>query len=143
MRTGVYRNFLAILGNSLIKKGKKYEAEKICFAFLRRIRVETRQSPIVVLMTVLHKIKPIVTLKGKRVAGTNLKIPALILPGQDNTMAIKWFIESALSRGGNLEISEKLLQEVLDILANKGSTVKKRNDLHRLALVNRPFLKFI
>lgn len=136
------RNFLSVLSNSLLKNGKKIKAEKICFDFLYKLRLETKQNPVIVLNFAIHKIKPIVTLKGKRVAGTNLKIPTLVVPGQDISVAIKWLIEAAIARGGDQKISDKLVQEVLDILSNKGNSLKKKNELHKLALINRPFLKF-
>lgn len=136
------KNNLAILANSLIKKGKKAKAEKICFNFLTKLRAETKRNPIIVLNLAINKLKPIVTVKGKRVAGTNIKIPSLIVPGQDVSVAMKWLIEAAIARGGDQKISDKLVQEVLDILANKGNALKKRNELHKLAVINRPFLKF-
>jgi small subunit ribosomal protein S7 len=137
------RNFLSVLANSLLKNGKKSKAEGICFDFLYKLRLETKQNPVIVLNAAINKIKPIVTLKGKRVAGTNLKIPALVVSGRDISVAIKWLIDAAIIRGGDQKISDKLVQEVLDILANRGSSLKKKNELHKLALVNRPFLKFM
>lgn len=136
-------NLLKILNNSLIKKGKKIQIEKLSFNFLKNLKAEVRQDPISVLNLALFKAKPVVTLKGKKVAGVSLKIPTLIANGKDFSISIKWFVQSSLLKIGNDKLNIKLVREVLDILANKGATIKKRNELHKLALSNRPFLKYL
>lgn len=139
----MYKNLLKVLSNSLIKRGKKFKVEKVCFKFLKRLKEETGKDPVNVLGLAVYRAKPVVTLKGKKVAGVTLKIPNLIREGQDVSVASKWIIEASVSKVGDQKIDQKLMQELIDILSNKGATIKKKNELHRMALSNRPFLKYM
>jgi len=137
------KNLLKILVNSLIKKGKKVKIEKACFNFLLLLKKGTSKNPVLTFNYALDRVRPLVTLRNKKVAGTNLKIPILVNPGQDTSMSIKWLVESLNTKVGNDKIDTKLSQEIIDILASKGLTVKKRTELHKTALANRPFLKYL
>jgi small subunit ribosomal protein S7 len=137
------KSLIKVLINTLLKKGNKFNVEKICIAFLKRLKYGYAQNPVLTLSTVVYRIKPVVTLKSKKVAGTNIKIPSLIKSGKDISVAVKWLIDGAIQKSGDQKISDKLIQEVQDILVAKGSTIKKKNELHKMALSNRPFLKYL
>lgn len=137
------KNLLKVFSNSLVRKGKKIKIERICLNFLKLLKFNTAKNPILTFNYSLNRAKPLVTLKGKKVAGTSLKIPVLVPTGQDVSVSIKWLIESLNLKIGNEKVDNKLVLEINDILSNKGYTVKKKTELHKLALSNRPFLKYL
>jgi len=114
------KSLIKVLINTLLKKGNKSNVEKLCIDFLKRLKYNHLQDPVLTLNTAIYRIKPVVTLKSKKVAGTNIKIPCLIKSGKDISVAVKWLIDSADQKPGDQRISEKLIQEVQDILLAKG-----------------------
>jgi small subunit ribosomal protein S7 len=137
------KNLLKVLSNSLVKKGKKIKIERVCFNFLLALKKGTSKNPLLIFNYSIDRVRPLLTLKNKKVAGTNLKIPVLVNSGQDTSMSIKWLVESLKTKAGNDKVATKITQELTDILSNKGLTIKKKNELHKTALANRPFLKYL
>jgi len=140
----ITKNFFRLLVNSLIKKGKKSYSEKTAYTVLKLLKKELKgHNSLLLLSNLTYKIKPAVTLRTKKVAGILIRIPSLIVEGRDISLVVRWFTAGIKLRQNVRHINEKLVVELLDLLLlNRGFVLKKRNDLHRLALLNRPFLKY-
>lgn len=140
----IKKNFFKLLINSLVKKGKKTYSEKLAYNVLKVLKKELKgRNSLVLLTNLTYKLKPCVTLRTKKVAGVLIKIPTLVAVGRDISMVVRWLVMGFQLRQGVRHIEEKVTNELLDLIVlNRGFALKKRNDLHKLALTNRPFLKY-
>ena len=86
----------------------------------------------------IENVKPLVEVKSRRVGGATYQVPMEVRPDRRQALAIRWIIEAANKRSEST-MTEKLANELLDALANKGSAVKKREDTHRMAEANKAF----
>lgn len=140
----IKKNFFKLLVNSLIKKGKKTYSERLAYDIVKVLKKELKgRNSLLVLTNLTYKLKPCVTLRTKKVAGVLIKIPTLVAVGRDISMVVRWLVMGFKLRQGFRRLNEKVVGELLDLIVlNRGFALKKRNDLHKLALTNRPFLKY-
>jgi len=124
----------------LIKRGNRQEAERM-FREISDHLFSLGEHPFISIFTALRNIKPSFTLFSKRVGGTIYKLPVFLSEEQSYTVAVHWLIKNALKRTENTA-TERVLNEIL--LSLKGNTllVKRRDEIHNIALKNRPFLKY-
>jgi small subunit ribosomal protein S7 len=130
----------------LIKQGKKRTAERIIYDVLYGLKVIIVKKNILEITPkeFLHKAilrtAPIVTLESIKISGRIIQVPKPLSLEKQQILGIKWIIASARKRS-NKTISEALLCELIDIIKNKGNTIKKRDEFHKLAEKNRIFIK--
>ena len=127
--------------NSLMRKGKKSTAERICYGAFESIRIKTNDDPLKVFRAALENVKPVVEVKSRRVGGASYQVPVEIRPVRRVALAFRWLQEYAKARGGKSMV-EKLAAELLDAANNTGASVKKREDVHRMAEANKAFAHY-
>ena len=127
--------------NSLMHDGKKSVAERLLYSALSKVESRGKDDPIKLFRTALDNIRPSVEVKSRRVGGSNYQVPVEIRPERRTALSIRWLIASARARGEK-SMDEKLANEILDAANNRGSAVKKREDVHRMAEANKAFAHY-
>ena len=124
--------------NNLMYDGKKSVAESIVYGALDRVEEKSRRDPIEGFHEALDNIKPSVEVRSRRVGGATYQVPVEVRPERREALAIRWLITASRARNENT-MEERLANELLDALNNRGSAVKKREDTHKMAEANRAF----
>ena len=124
--------------NNVMEHGKKAVAEKIVYSAFDIIAQKSKQDALKVFADALDNVKPLVEVKSRRVGGATYQVPMEVRADRRQALAIRWIIEAAQKRS-ETTMTERLANELLDALANKGSAVKKREDTHRMAEANKAF----
>jgi ribosomal protein S7 len=127
----------------LMKKGKKKKAEIIVLKLIILLKKKYKNKNIFYLLKkILFKIKPVLDVRFWVKSGKKYQIPTLIRKDKSLILALRWLIKCSYKRKEK-SIIKKLYNECLEILKNKGSTLKKKKELYILSLNNRPYLKFL
>ena len=124
--------------NNVMEHGKKAVAEKIVYSAFDIIAAKSKQDALKVFADAIENVKPLVEVKSRRVGGATYQVPMEVRPDRRQALAIRWIIEAAKKRSEST-MTERLANELLDAVANKGSAVKKREDTHRMAEANKAF----
>jgi small subunit ribosomal protein S7 len=132
---------LARFINKMMLNGKKSLAERIVYTALDRIERQTSRNPIDVFDQALRNATPLLEVKPRRVGGATYQVPVEIRGERRNSLAMRWLINAARTRGGK-SMSEKLAGELLDAFNNTGATIKRREDVHRMAEANKAFAHY-
>lgn len=127
--------------NNLMLHGKKDKAEKIINDTLIILKKKTRENPFSLIKNAIKKVSPIVSLNSIRIAGTTYRVPIGINIERQYKIGVKWLIKESRKRSEK-SMSEKLAAELIAIKGNHGNTLKKRNELHKLAEKNRMFAHY-
>ena len=124
--------------NNVMEDGKKAVAEKIVYSAFDIIASKSKQDALEVFNTAIENVKPVVEVRSRRVGGATYQVPMEVRADRRQALAIRWIIEAAKKRS-ETTMTERLANELLDAMANKGSAVKKREDTHRMAEANKAF----
>lgn len=124
--------------NALMYGGKKSTAEKIFYGALEVIEKKTGEEPLKFFKKALSNVKPAVEVKSRRIGGATYQIPVEVRPARRQSLAIRWLRDYAKSRNGRTMI-DKLADEMLDAAENRGGSVKKREDVYKMAEANKAF----
>ncbi len=135
----IYKNVVVTrLINKILWKGKKSVAEGIMYGSLKILGDKTKENPIDILEKCLDNVRPYLEVKSRRVGGANYQVPIEVTPARANTLALRWIIGFARKRREKT-MAERLAGEILDGASNTGNSVKKREDLHKMAEANKAF----
>jgi small subunit ribosomal protein S7 len=132
---------LTKLINQMMLDGKKGTAEAICYGAFDIIQEKTGKEPLEVFDQALKNVMPVLEVKARRVGGANYQVPVEVRPERRQTLGIRWIVNYARARSGK-SMQEKLANELLDAFNNTGSSVKKREDTHKMAEANRAFAHY-
>ncbi len=124
--------------NRMMLGGKKTVAEKIFYGALSLIEERTGTSGIDVFEKALSNVMPAVEVRPRRVGGQTYQVPMEVRPDRRRTLALRWLVQNTRKRSGKTMI-EKLAGELIDASNGQGSSVKKREDTHRMADANKAF----
>ncbi len=127
--------------NYLMKDGKKSAAEKILYGALEIIAEKSKEDPIKVVKEAIKHVKPSVEVRSRRVGGATYQVPVEVRRERAMALALRWVIAAARKRKEKT-MRERLAGEILDAYNNSGSSVKKREDTHKMADANRAFSHF-
>ncbi|MDD4358671.1 MAG: 30S ribosomal protein S7 [Candidatus Pacebacteria bacterium] len=137
-----YNNFMvAKFANQLMWNGKKKTALKIVYNALDIIKEKKKQDPLDVFLKAIENVSPLLEVKPKRVGGATYQVPVEVKGDRRLSLAMKWMIRSARAKGGKT-MPVKLAEELIDASENRGNSVKKKEDTHRMAEANRAFAHF-
>ncbi len=125
----------------LMEDGKKSTAERICYGAFDLIQEKTGGDALKIFRAALDNVKPIVEVKSRRVGGASYQVPVEIRPSRRLSLALRWIAEYSRGRGGK-SMRDKLAAELLDASNNTGASVKKREDVHRMAEANKAFAHY-
>ena len=139
----VYRDVLVSrFINKLMFDGKKSTAEKVMYSALAKIAERAKtDDPVAVFKKALDNVRPQVEVKSRRVGGSTYQVPVEVRPERRTALAIRWILMFSRNRGEK-GMSEKLANELLDAAANRGASVKRREDTHRMADANKAFAHY-
>lgn len=129
---------LAKFMNHVMKDGKKSVAERIVYGALAVVADKSGGDPIEVFEKALEAIAPMVEVKSRRVGGATYQVPVEVRAERRNALAMRWLVEHSRNRGEK-SMALRLAGEITDASEGKGSAVKKREDVHRMAEANRAF----
>ncbi len=125
--------------NKVMLDGKKAKARQIIYKTFDRIKkLESKEDVMVVFKTAIDNCKPSLEVRSRRVGGATYQVPVDVKPGRKLALAIRWLVTHARSRKEK-SMSECLANELIDAYKNRGSSVKKKEDIHRMAESNRAF----
>ena len=127
--------------NKIMLDGKKSVAEKIVYDALSYIEERTGSNPVTVLNNALENIRPRLEVRSRRVGGATYQVPVEVIPRRANTLALRWMVGYARARREKT-MGRRLAGEILDAKDNVGSSVKRREDTHRMAEANRAFAHY-
>ena len=124
--------------NTLMIGGKKSVAEKIFYGALDLVQEKTGEEPLKVFKKALSNVKPAVEVKSRRIGGATYQIPVEVRPARRQSLALRWLRDYASERSGKTMI-QKLADEIIDASQNRGGSVKKREDVYKMAEANKAF----
>jgi small subunit ribosomal protein S7 len=129
---------LAKFMNHVMVDGKKSIAEKIVYGALDIVTDKGHENPLELFAKSLESIAPLVEVKSRRVGGATYQVPVEVRPSRREALAMRWLVDASRSRGEK-SMRQRLAGELLDSADGKGSAVKKREDVHRMAEANKAF----
>ena len=132
---------LAKFVNVVMVDGKKSVAEAIVYGALDIIATKSGKEHLALFEVALDNIRPAVEVKSRRVGGATYQVPVEVRPVRRSALAMRWLVDAARKRGEK-SLAQRLAGELLDAADNKGSSVKKREDVHRMAEANKAFAHF-
>jgi small subunit ribosomal protein S7 len=124
--------------NRLMYSGKKVIAERVVYQAMSHIQLKTGKNPVDVLLESIDLIKPYVEVRSIRVAGSNYMVPVEIQSHRQLSLALRWLIENARKRKER-GMYLKLAGEILDTYSKTSASLKKKEELHKMAEANRAF----
>ena len=135
----IYNSLLVSqLINQVLLDGKKDLASNIVYSALEIVEKQTGSDPLNTLKDAFENVRPQIETKSRRVGGTNYQVPMEVPQRRSTTLAIRWMVDSSRKRGEKT-MSERLGREILDASNKTGASVKKREDVHKMAESNRAF----
>ena len=127
--------------NQVLLDGKKDIASNIVYSALNLVEKQTGSDPLATLKDALENVRPQIETKSRRVGGTNYQVPMEVPQRRSTTLAIRWMVDASRKRGEKT-MSERLGREILDASNKTGASVKKREDVHKMAESNRAFAHY-
>ncbi len=127
--------------NMIMVDGKKSTAEKIVYGALDHIGEKSKGEALDVLQSALDNVSPSVEVKSRRVGGATYQVPVEVRAARKGTLAMRWMIDSARKRSEK-SMAKRLAGELMDASENRGTAVKKREDVHRMAEANKAFAHY-
>ncbi len=127
--------------NRLMQRGKKSVAQRILYEAFDIIEERTRRNPFEVFHEAIENASPMLEVRPRRVGGATYQIPVEVRPERRTSLAIRWLIQTAQARKAK-PMAEKLADELMDAAGNTGATIKKKEDMHKMAEANRAFAHY-
>ncbi len=129
------------LVNSIMLDGKKGVAQKVVYGAFDIIKEKTDKDPLEVFVAAMENIMPSLEVKARRVGGATYQVPIEVKPNRRQTLGLRWLTAYSRKRSERT-MRERLAGEILDASNNTGSSVKKREDTHKMAESNKAFSHF-
>ena len=127
--------------NNIMLDGKKGTAQKIVYKAFDIVKENTGEEPLEVFYKALNNIMPVLEVKSRRIGGANYQVPIEVRPERRQTLGLRWLTTYSRARGERTMI-ERLAREIMDASNNTGASVKKREDVHRMAEANKAFAHY-
>jgi len=127
--------------NKVLLRGKRSVAEKIVYDALSVCETKTGGEPLSVVKRAVENVKPQLEVKSRRVGGATYQVPVEVRPRRANTLAIRWIVGYARQRREKT-MAERLANELLDASNGLGASVKRREDMHKMAESNKAFAHY-
>lgn len=127
--------------NVVMLSGKKAIAESIVYGAFETIQAKSGKDPVEVFSLALSNVKPVVEVKSRRVGGANYQVPVEVRPQRRAALAMRWIREAAKKRGEK-SMALRLANELMEASEGRGSAMKRRDEVHRMAEANKAFSHF-
>jgi small subunit ribosomal protein S7 len=129
------------LVSKVLKDGKKQTAQRIVYGALEGTRTKSGNDPVVTLKRALDNVKPTLEVKSRRVGGATYQVPVDVKPNRSTTLGLRWLIQYSRARREKT-MTERLMNELLDASNGLGASVKRREDMHKMAESNKAFAHY-
>ena len=138
----IYQNVLVTqLIDKLMLSGKKTLAERIVYRALDQISERTANDPVITLKRAVENARPLLEVRSRRVGGATYQVPVEVRPGRGTTLALRWLVGFSRQRREST-MSERLVAEIMDASQGQGASVKRREDIHKMADANKAFAHY-
>ncbi len=127
--------------NQIMVDGKRGTAQGICYDAFDMIKEKTGKDPGEVFEQAMENIMPVLEVKARRVGGATYQVPMEVRPERRQTLALRWLVMYSKNRSERT-MSQRLANEIMDAVNSTGSSVKKREDMHKMAEANRAFAHY-
>ncbi|HAT49942.1 MAG: 30S ribosomal protein S7 [Nitrospirae bacterium] len=127
--------------NCLMRDGKKALAERLFYGALDAIKGKGHEEPMQVFKNAVDNVRPSVEVRSRRVGGATYQVPVEVRPSRRQALAIRWLVTFARQRSEKTMV-ERLAAELMDAANNRGATMKKKDDTHRMAEANKVFAHY-
>lgn len=127
--------------NNIMLDGKKGTAQAIVYGAFEIVKEKTGEEPTEIFRKALENIMPVLEIKARRIGGATYQVPIQVRPERRQTLGLRWLVTYSRARGEKT-MKERLAKEILDALNNTGSSVKKREDTHKMAEANKAFAHY-
>jgi small subunit ribosomal protein S7 len=127
--------------NNLMSGGKKSTAERVFYGAMDIIQKRLSEEPLKVFKRAMDNVKPVLEVKARRVGGATYQVPVEIRPQRRTALGMRWLINYARARGEKTMV-ERLAAELSDAASNRGTSIKKREDTHKMAEANKAFAHY-
>jgi small subunit ribosomal protein S7 len=129
------------LVNKVLLDGKRSVAERIVYGALEGAREKSGGDPVITLKRALDNVKPTIEVKSRRVGGATYQVPVEVKPGRSTTLALRWLVGYSRQRREKT-MTDRLMNELLDASNGLGASVKRREDMHKMAESNKAFAHY-
>ena len=139
----IYRSVVVTqLVNKVLQRGKRSTAERIVYSALEIVQTKTgTDDPVGALKRAVDNVRPQLEVRSRRVGGATYQVPVEVKPRRANTLAIRWLVGYSRQRREKT-MAERLANEILDASNGIGASVKRREDLHKMAESNKAFAHY-
>ena len=138
----IYQNTLVTqLINKILLNGKKSVAERIVYKALEDISERTANDPVITLKRAVENARPLLEVRSRRVGGATYQVPVEVRPSRGTTLALRWLVNFTRQRREHT-MAERLVGEIMDAANSQGSSVKRREDIHKMAEANKAFAHY-
>ncbi len=127
--------------NLFMKKGKKSIAEQVIYGSMEIVKQKSKENPIKMFEKAVENARPLIETKSRRVGGATYQVPVEVPLNRSTSLAIRWLIKYARERGGK-SMEENLSAEIMDAVNSRGGSIKKKEDMHKMAEANRAFAHY-
>ena len=127
--------------NNIMLDGKKGVAQKIVYGAFERVAEETGKDALEVFEEAMNNIMPVLEVKARRIGGATYQVPIDVRPDRRQALALRWITLYSRKRGEKT-MEERLAKEILDASNNTGASVKKKEDMHKMAEANKAFAHY-
>ena len=127
--------------NNIMLDGKKGVAQAIVYGAFEKVAETTGEDALEVFYKALNNIMPVLEVKSRRIGGANYQVPLEVRPERRQTLGLRWLTTYSRKRGERTMV-ERLSKEILDAANNTGGSVKKREDVHKMAEANKAFAHY-
>lgn len=127
--------------NKLLLQGKKSIAERLFYDSMEIVQEKTGRDPLEVFEQALNNVMPVLEVKSRRVGGATYQVPVEVKPHRRKTLAMRWIIASARNRSEK-RMEQRLAGEFIEAARGEGASVKKKDDVHRMAEANKAFAHY-
>jgi small subunit ribosomal protein S7 len=138
----IYQNPLVTqLINKILLNGKKSGSEQIVYKALEIISERTANDPVITLKKAVENVRPLLEVKSRRVGGATYQVPVEVRPQRGTTLALRWMVNFSRARREH-SMAERLTAEIMEASNGQGSSVKRREDMHKMAEANKAFAHY-
>jgi small subunit ribosomal protein S7 len=127
--------------NGLMWQGKKSVAEQIFYRAMEKLGEKTGEEPLKVFKRALDNVAPTLEVKSRRIGGATYQVPLEVSRDRRNTLAIRWIVGNSRNRSEKT-MEDRLVGELLDSMNGRGGSMKKKEDVHRMAEANKAFAHY-
>jgi len=128
--------------NCIMIQGRKSAAQQIFYGAMDVVKEKTKEDPMKILKKAVDNVKPLLEVKSRRVGGATYQVPVEVNPARRQSLSIRWLLNYSTARGSEKRMLNKLANEILDAANNRGASIKKKEDTHKMAEANKAFAHY-